>query len=197
MHPNPAFRSDDHESMLAFVADMAFAHIVVTGEHGPMVVHAPVTRAGGTLSFHVARANRAIGALDGARVLASVTGAHGYVSPNWYASRTNQVPTWNYVAVEAEGVAHRLSDAALTEHLDALAARFEPQVNPADPWTSAKIDEAVFARMRGAIVGFAFAVDALRGTTKLSQNKPELDRAGAIAGLIASGNAALAAEMAR
>lgn len=195
MHPNRAFRNDDREAMLAFVAARGFAHLAVVAADAPMMVHAPVTVAGDTLSFHIARANRIAPHLDGARVVASVAGADGYVSPNWYASPANQVPTWNYVAVEAEGVAHRLDDAALTEQLDALAAAFEPRVNPARAWTRDKMDTGVFDRMRAAIVGFAFTVDALRGTTKLSQNKPELDRAGAIAGLIASGNHALAAAM--
>lgn len=197
MHPNPAFRSDDRETMLAFVSDIAFAHIVVAGADGPMVMHAPVTREGDTVSFHVARANRAADLIDGARVLASVTGVHGYISPGWYASTTNQVPTWNYVTVEAEGVARRLDDAALTAQLDALAAKFEPRVNPANPWTSAKTDSDVLATMRRAIVGYSFEIDALRGTAKLSQNKPALDHAGVVAGLIASGNVALAAEMVR
>ena len=124
-----------------------------------------------------------------------MVGAHGYISPNWYAAPGNQVPTWNYMAVEAEGIAQMVDDTALTAHLDALAAAFEPRVNPAAPWTRDKMDDAVFVRMRAAIVGFRVPVDTLRGTTKLSQNKSAADRIGIDAGLMASGNPALAAAM--
>lgn len=192
MHPNPRFRIEDREAMLAWVAAIGFAHIMVAGEEGPMVVHAPVTRDGDRLSFHVARANRVTPHLDGARALVSVAGADGYISPNWYVNPTNQVPTWDYLAIEAEGVVYKLDDAALTTQLDALAAQFEPVINPAAPWTRDKMDQDKFVAMRRAIVGFELQVVAVRGTIKLSQNKSGRDREGVIAGLKRAGNAALA-----
>lgn len=157
-----------------------------------MVVHAPVTRHGGALRFHVARANRIARHLDGTAVLLSLVEPHGYISPNWYERPGDQVPTWNYVAIEIDGVAAVIGEAALVEQLDALAAAHEPRVNPAAPWTRAKMDDAVFRRMLRGITGFAVTVGAVRATTKLSQNKGATDRAGVIAGLAAGGNVALA-----
>lgn len=196
MHPNPAFRLDDREAMLAFVAATGFAHLFVSTPDGPMVVHAPLTREGDRLRFHVARANRVAPHLAGAPLLASVAGPEGYVSPNWYARPGDQVPTWNYVAVEVEGIARELNEDELVAQLDALAAAHEPRVNPANPWTRGKMDDAVFRKMLRAIVGFEIAVDTVRGTRKLSQNKGEVDRAGVLAGLRAGGNGALAQAMA-
>ncbi|WP_380785183.1 FMN-binding negative transcriptional regulator [Sphingomonas sp. R86521] len=196
MHPNPAFRAENDIRSLEAAAAIGFAHIVVVTDQGPMVVHAPVTQAGSRLQFHVARGNRATAHLDGATVLVSVVGAHGYVSPNWYVDHTNQVPTWNYDAIEIDGVAHAIDDAALVEQLDALARFHEPRVNPDNPWSQDKMDETVFARMRGGIRGFEVAVTAIRGTTKLSQNKSPGDRIGIIAGLNACGNTDLAEAMA-
>jgi transcriptional regulator len=195
MHPNALFHRDDPDALLGFAAAIGFAHIFVGTPAEPMVVHAPVTREGGVLSFHVAQANRITPHLDGARVLISVSGAQGYVSPIWYADRHNQVPTWNYVAVELEGVARRIDDAALAAQLEALAGYWEPRVNPAQPWTSDKVEEALLAGMRQGIVGFAVTIDRARGTTKLNQNKSEADRAGVIAGLVACGNHHLAEAM--
>jgi len=192
MHPNPAFRAEDDIRSIEEAAAIGFAHIFAATDDGPMVVHAPVTRAGGRLQFHVARANRATAHLDGATVLLSVVGAHGYVSPNWYVDHTNQVPTWNYVAVEIDGVARAIGDAALVEQLDALAQFHEPRVNPDNPWSQDKMDETVFARMRGGIRGFEVTVTAIRGTTKLGQNRSPADRAGIVAGLVACGNTDLA-----
>ena len=195
MHPDPAFR-DDAADALDRAAGAGFAHVFAATSAGPMVVHAPVTRHGGRLRFHVARANRIAPHLDGAAVLVSVTGPQGYVSPNWYATPGDQVPTWNYLAVEIDGNARAIDDAALVEQLDALAAVHEPRVNPARPWTRDKMDDAVFRRMLRGIVGFEVTVAAVRATTKLSQNKSAADRAAVAGGLRAGGNDALADAMA-
>ena len=56
----------------------------------------------GTLYGHVARANPHWQCLDGSvHALAVFSGPHAYVSPRWY--QREGVPTWNYVAVHAEG----------------------------------------------------------------------------------------------
>lgn len=195
MHPNPAFRVGDEAALLEAVAAIGFAHLFVSTPDGPMVVHAPLTRAGDTLRFHIARGNRATRYLSGATVLASIVGAHGYISPNWYAVPGDQVPTWNYTAIEIEGVVAPLAEADLIDQLDRLATAHEPRVNPAAPWTRAKMDDAIFRKMLRAILGFEITVTAIRGTTKLSQNKPDIDRDGVIAGLRASNNAPLADDM--
>ncbi len=162
-----------------------------------MVAHAPVTRHGDALRLHVARANRIAPHLDGATVLVSVAGPDGYISPNWYAASRDQVPTWNYLAIEIDGTARAVDEAALIDHLDTLAASHEPRVNPAAPWTRDKMDDTVFRRMLRGIVGFEVTVTAVRTTTKFSQNKSAADRAGAVAGLRAGGNDVLADAMAR
>ena len=195
MHPNPAFRPAGSTALLEQAAAIGFAHICVAAADGPMVVHAPVTRHGDALRFHVARANRIAPLLDGARLLVSVAGAQGYVSPSWYVRPGDQVPTWNYVAVEVDGTARMLDDAGLIEQLDALAARHEPRVSPDAPWSRDKMDAVALNMMMRAIVGFEVTVTAARGTIKLSQNKPGPDRAGVIAGLRRSGNLALAEAM--
>ena len=200
MHPNRAFRFADDAAMLDWAARRGFAHVFVATPDGPMVAHAPVVAAGdAAFRFHVARANRVARHLDGARVLLSVAGTDGYVSPSWYADSASpmQVPTWNYVAVEIEGIARRLDRAGLADQLDTLAAAHEPRVAPELPWTRAKTDPAYFEALLDAIVGFEVTVATMRGTTKLSQNKPAADLAGVLDGLARSGNAALAEQMRR
>lgn len=190
MHPNPAFRRPDDEAWLDFAQATGFAHIFVQGADGPAVIHAPVTRHGRGLRFHVARGNRARLMLHGARVLVSISGVQGYVSPNFYADHTNKVPTWNYLACEYEGMATALDTPGLIEQLDAMADQHEPRP---DPWTLTKVDPTVRDRMIAAIQGFEVQIDAIRGTAKLSQNKPA-DRDAAIAA-IAPRNPALAEAM--
>lgn len=196
MHPNRAFHVADDEEALALAHRIGLAHIFLTdGGGAPMVAHAPVVRVGPrTLRFHLARANRAVKHLDGARVLLSLVGAHGYVTPNWYEPPGDQVPTWNYVGVEIEGRARALEEPGLVEQLDQLAAQHEPGLSP-KPWTRDKMAPVRFAAMVKAITGFEVTVETVRSTIKLSQNKPDKDRAGVIAGLDAAGNHVLAAAM--
>lgn len=173
-----------------------FAHIFAATSAGHFVAHAPITAAGdGKLRFHLARANPLAAQLDGARVLLSIAGADGYITPNWYAHGGQSVPTWNYIAVEIDGHSRALDDAELTAQLDVLAATHEPRVAAEAPWTRAKMEEERFIMMRRAIIGFEVSVDAVRGTRKLSQNKSAEDRAGVIVGLARTGNAPLADAM--
>lgn len=196
MHPNPAFATLDADGALALAHRIGIAHIFLVDREGrPLVAHAPVVRSGPrALRFHLARGNRATRHLDGATVLLSLVGAHGYVTPNWYAAPADQVPTWNYVGVEVDGTARALGEDGLVAQLDALAAQHEPGLSPV-PWTRGKMASARFEAMLKAITGFEVTVAAVRATTKLSQNKPAPDRARVVAGLAATGNAALADAM--
>jgi transcriptional regulator len=188
MHPNRIFAWHDREAMLGFVADIAFATIVVDG---PMLVHAPVVVAGPErLRFHVSNGNRA--KLDGKRAIASLLGPDAYISPDWYADRTDQVPTWNYLAVEAEGPLRTLDEAELAALLDELSAAHEARLAPKPACTRGKMSPGRFEAMLKAITGYELTIEALRGTRKLGQNKPAADRLAAAAGLAPFGPAVAA-----
>jgi transcriptional regulator len=190
MHPNRAFEWQDREAMLAFVADVAFCTIAVDG---PFVVHAPViVDPPDRLRFHVANGNRAAKALKG-RAIISCLGPDAYISPDWYG-RADQVPTWNYVAVEAEGPLRQLDQHELTTLLDDLSAAHEARLAPKPAWTRGKMTPGRFKAMLNAITGFELTIEALRGTNKLGQHKSEAERQGAADGL-APHNPALAALM--
>lgn len=187
MHPDRRFAWDDRDAMLAFVRDVAFCTISV---QAPAVVHAPVVvHAADRIRFHVSRANRAVPALeegrDGAgpaRAVISCLGPDAYISPDWYGT-DDQVPTWNYLAVEAEGPLRRLDEAELTELLDALSAAHETRLAPKPEWTRDKMRPARFAAMLKAIIGFELRIESLRGTRKLGQHKKAEERKGAAEGL--------------
>ena len=145
---------------------------VLTILHAPTAAHAPVLLAAKSLRFHLSAANALCAILrDQPRALAVVTGPDAYISPDWYAA-ADQVPTWNYVSVEAEGpvrVMEREETAAL---LDDLAAHFEAALAPKAPWSRAKMTPARFDAMLSAIIGYEMRVERLAGISKLSQNKP-------------------------
>jgi transcriptional regulator len=195
MHPNPKFAWKDEAAMRAFVAETAFAQIVTVVDGKPASAQAPLTFGpDGSVRFHLSRANRLVTILDGAPVLASVVGAHAYISPDWYGT-ADQVPTWNYRLVEIEGVARRLDEPDLRDLLDRLSAAQEARLAPKPAWTSAKMAPARLDAMIRAIIGFAIETPRFGGATKMGQNKSDAEAAGAIAALRAIGNHALADEM--
>src|SRR3569623_967435 len=130
---------------------------------------------------------------DGARVLISIAGPDGYITPNWYVDGAASVPTWNYVSAEIDGTARATDEETLTDQLDRLAALHEPRVAPDRPWTRDKMPEDRFRAMLKAIIGFEVTIEEIRGTVKLSQNKNAAAVAGVLVGLRDTGNPDLAA----
>ena len=193
MHPNTVFRWEDRAAMRALVAEIGFGTLFAATPDGPRVAHMPVVWDGDDrLLFHLARGNALTRHLAGATALFTVLGPDGYVSPDWYRLDANQVPTWNYVAVELEGVVTPLDHDALVAQLDALAEQQEARLAPKPPWSRGKMEPAAFDAMLRGITGFALRIQAWRGTAKLNQNKPERARLAAADALAANGRPAIA-----
>ena len=172
--------------MLAFVADIGFAHLFAMTPEGPRVAHAPLlVMPSGRLRFHLAITNALTpylaGNPDGAMMLASIGGPGSYISPNWYAEPAGHVPTWNYRTAEIEGRVTALGRDELQALLDLSAATFEPRVG--QDWTMAKMDPARRDAMMRAITAFELVPDIIRTTDKASQNRNEVDARGVLAAL--------------
>jgi len=195
MHPNRLFEWQDRAEMRAFVAGESFAALFLATPEGPRVAHAPVVFLGEQrIGFHLARGNALTPHLDGARTLIVVQGPHGYVSPDYYGIE-DQVPTWNYLAVELEGVARQTDEAGLLGIIDALSHEHERRLSPKPIWMRDKMTPGLVDKMARAITGFTLNIDTWRGTRKLGQNKTEEVRHRAADGVEAAGNAELAALM--
>lgn len=197
MHPNPAFRQTPTARNLDFARARGFGTLCVNGVAGPVLAHVPflLSEDGSHADLHLARSNAVIaagvaGGVPGAAVLA-VTGADGYVSPDWYGVE-DQVPTWNYIAVHLRGTLTELPPEALEAHVNALSDMFEARLAPKPVWKSAKMTEGVMARMLRMIRPFRLQITQIDGTWKLNQNKTEEARAGVIRALDARGGAAAA-----
>lgn len=192
MHPNAAFRHDDRALLEALIDEVGFGMIFATTPDGPRVAHTPLLQTGdGAVQFHLARGNALTKHLDGMNVLALVNGPDGYVSPRWYADQ-EQVPTWNYVALELEGRVRRMDADGLLGLLEALSARQEARISSGTPWTMDKLPPDKLRGLLGAIIGFELEVQAWRPTFKLSQNKPADERTRVVAGLEGEGSPAIA-----
>lgn len=186
MHPAKAFHVEDRETLLAFVREHSFVTIAAAVGGRPFTAQAPVVvRELGevALDFHLSRANAlAPHLVQGFRAVALATGPHAYVSPDWYGT-DDQVPTWNYISVEAEGLVAPLSDDETLSLLDDLSAQEEARLLPKKPWTRDKMTPARFEGLIRGIVGCRMTVERLEGTFKLGQNKSAAERAGVVAAL--------------
>jgi transcriptional regulator len=195
MHPDPHFRWTDRAELRAFVAAYPFGMVFAATPEGPMVAHAPVLWLDDDrIGFHLSRRNRLAKHVGGARALFVANGPHGYVSPDWYGL-DDQVPTWNYIAVELEGTVETLESAELPPLIDALSERHEARLAPKPVWTRDKMGDGKFDAMLGAVTGYALRIDQWRGTRKLGQTKPAEARASAADGMELAGDTAIAALM--
>ncbi|MFN0191173.1 MAG: FMN-binding negative transcriptional regulator [Aestuariivirga sp.] len=139
----------------------------------------------GTLLTHLARANAQWRDADGQKVLVVFQGPQAYVSPSNYATKSETgkvVPTWNYVMVQARGVARVHADPAWLEaQINALTSAHEE--HRARAWAVSDAPRNfIESQMRG-IVGIEIEIDAIEGKWKVSQNRPEADRRGVAEGL--------------
>ena len=126
----------------------------------------------GILTGHLAKANPQHEDLDGQEVLVVLQGAHGYISPTWYAGPG--VPTWNYQAVHICGQAQCFSAPdELKDVVNGLTQQHEQDLP--EPWTPT-YDE----RMLHAIIGFRIHITSIEGKFKLNQNRSAADRQGVV-----------------
>ncbi|OYU69772.1 MAG: transcriptional regulator [Alphaproteobacteria bacterium PA2] len=187
MHPAPIFAVEAIGPILEHLKRHPLAAISAAPEGRIRVAHAPVLAReleGGTvLDFHLSRNNALAGHIEaGFEAVAVSMGPEAYVSPDWYAS-DDQVPTWNYMSVELEGVVAPLDEAGLVALLDDLSAQEEARLAPKPAWTRNKMSVGRFDAMLRGIVGARLAITRLEATFKLSQNKSADDRQGVIAAL--------------
>jgi transcriptional regulator len=200
MYQPPHFREDRIEIQRNLIRSHPLGLLVTAGPGGLMANPVPLLIYGegaerGVLRAHLARANPQWQELKAvAECLVVFQGPQEYVTPSWYATKRETgkvVPTWNYATVHAWGRPRVVEDAGwLRRQLDDLT-RLKEGVRLA-PW---HVDDAppefVVAQMKG-IVGVEIPIDRIEGKWKVSQNRPEADRAGVLAGLRAESAEAMA-----
>jgi transcriptional regulator len=187
MYTPPLFREDRDEVLRRFVLEHPLATLISADTDGLHATHVPMflDSEQGRLRAHMARANPHWRTLDGAAVLAVFTGPQHYISPSWYASLADHgrvVPTWNYVAVHVRGTARVLDDPeSILSHVAELTDRYEASVGEA--WRASDAPPGFIEATAKAIVAVDVEIASIEGKWKVSQNRTEEDRQGAIRGL--------------
>ena len=144
----------------------------------------------GTLRGHVARANPLWRSFSpDVEALAIFQGPNAYVSPSWYPTKEETgkvVPTWNYAVVHAYGALRIIDDRVwLREFVEQLTSRHEAERR--QPWKVSDAPVDFIEQQLAAIIGFEMPITRLQGKWKLSQNRPNADRAGVVEGLVEAG----------
>jgi len=192
MYTPTHFKQDDPTVLTQHIRDHAFGLLIDADNNGIEANHVPfhlITAEDGSpghLHCHVARNNPVWQRLrDGARVLVVFQGPDAYVSPSWYPSKAETgrvVPTWNYLAVHAEGSARIVEDPEwLKSHLHQLTDQQEAGRDAS--WSVDDAPAEYTDRLVQAIVGVEIRIEKLTGKLKASQNQSEQNRAGVKAGL--------------
>ena len=157
----------------------------------PLLSHIPflLVEDGNFIHAHLSRANPMLDILSEGeqRAVLCVSGPDGYISPDWYETDPGQVPTWNYVAVHLRGRLRLCPEGTLRGHLEALSAKFEQRLLPKPPWRIEKVPERQLQALMRAIRPVELEIEAVDGTWKLNQNKPDVTRLAAASHVEAEG----------
>ena len=145
----------------------------------------------GTLVGHVARANPVWKSFStDVESLVIFQGAETYITPSWYPSKHadgKAVPTWNYAVVHASGMPQAIRDRDwLLHHLEQLTDTQESR--QALPWKVSDAPADYIDQLVAGIVGIEIPIARVVGKWKVSQNRPEPDKLGVVAGLLGRGD---------
>lgn len=175
--------ADKHQ----FIEEFGFGVLISSADglsatHLPFILHADEGEQG-VLYAHCAKANTHWKSLQGQNVLVIFTGPHGYISPSWYNTKP-AVPTWNYTAVHAYGIATLLDPQQTLTTVDQFVEKYEPQLLVKRDIVTDQIKH----KLLSGIVGFKIVLTKLEGQLKLGQNRSKDDQTGIFNALNGSSN---------
>jgi transcriptional regulator len=176
--------SDDETA--AALAEAGFALLVTHGEADMMVTPLPMLydESRHSLIGHVARANPHWRATGGESV-AIFAGPQTYISPSFYATKAETgkvVPTWNYEVLNVYGRLAAHDDPEWVLGLVTMLTNHH-ESGRAKPWQVNDAPENYTRSQLKAIVGVELVISRIEGKSKMSQNQPERNRMGVVAGL--------------
>jgi len=175
-YPPKHYLENDPDRLYAVMDRYKLATLISGQQSGePIVTHVPLILdrsrgPKGVLFGHLDRANPHVDELEGRQILAIFQGPNAYISPKVYESE--QLPTWNFIAVHVWGKIRMLTDrtsivsglASICERADHRTGAY--RLDPNDPRIEALL---------GFIVAFEMEIEDLIGRCKLSQDRTKSD----------------------
>ena len=200
MRKTPHYTTTDDAEIRRLIRENPWATYVSSTSAGLVASHYPTLLeedpAGISIVTHFGRPDEELHEVGAHEMLVIVQGAHGYISPAWYAEG-DFIPTWNHVTAHLYGVPEILSDDENFAVLGKLVDHFEGRMpHP----VSLDQDEEYARRIAKGTVGLRLRVTRVDARLKLSQNKSDRVRATIVDALHGDGpyaQPALADEMTR
>jgi transcriptional regulator len=159
-----------------FIRRYNFATLVTVNNESPVVTYLPFIFDGskgeqGVLLAHMAKANPQWRGFEGGReVTVLFHGPHAYVSPRWYTFQEDNVPTWNYAAVQVHGIPSFVSDESSSFKI------LQELVRMHDPDWELTLSDKDRGAMLHEIVVFEIAITKIDAKFKLNQNRSVVDQ---------------------
>ncbi|MFC3114059.1 FMN-binding negative transcriptional regulator [Cellvibrio fontiphilus] len=185
-----AFREERLDILHELIKAYPLATLITNGPNGLMANLIPFSLVhdgkNGILQAHVARNNSQLDSIrEASEALVIFQGPQCYVTPSWYPSKAKdgkQVPTWNFVMVQARGKPTVIENTSwLLTQLNNLTSHLESSRD--HPWRVSDAPENYIAAQLKGLVGIEIPISTIEGKWKVSQNRSEIDRKGVIAGL--------------
>jgi len=190
------FAADDND-VRKLLDELGAADLVTNTDQGLLAtflpfLYDPDRGTNGALLGHVARNNDQWRRPVVGEALVIVRGPDAYISPSWYPSKAEHgrvVPTWNYLTAHVYGELVVHDDVVWLETLvRRLTERHE--AGSAQPWSVDDAPQRFIAGQLRAIVGVELVISRIEAKLKLSQNRPDADIDGVVAGLTGRGDQA-------
>lgn len=189
------FLEDRPEVIRQLIAKFPLATIAynvdneLVAEHIPLILD-PSCNPDIRLLGHVARGNSLWTVSPEDEILVVFQGPSLYVSPNWYATKSDGgkvVPTWNYVAVHGSCRLRAVPDPdRLLQIVTLMTSQME--ASQSQPWSVADAPPNYIERMIAAIVGIELEVIKWQGKWKVSQNQQKVNQASLVSELVSDGS---------
>ena len=184
-----SFKVENEDFINSIINEYSFATLVVTQDNIPHTTHIPLLydSTARKLKGHLAKINPVakLDLLQPYHCLVIFQGPNSYVSPTWYATKSEThkvVPTWNYITIHVTGTLNLISESDwLLSNLSQLTEKHESGLTP--PWNVSDAPKTYIDTLMKAIVGVEIAITDIKASFKLSQNKNEADFNGVLQGL--------------
>jgi transcriptional regulator len=191
----PAHFAADDAAVTDLLTRHGAADLITVTEQGLLAtmlpfIYDPGPGQQGALLGHLARNNDQWKTPVLGEALVIVRGPDAYISPSWYASKAEHgrvVPTWNYVTAHVYGRLVVHDDPGWVEDIVRRLTGKHEAASPR-PWAVDDAPPRYVAGQLRAIVGVELQISRIEAKAKLSQNRPEADVDGVIAGLRARGD---------
>ncbi|WP_020483890.1 FMN-binding negative transcriptional regulator [Methylomonas sp. MK1] len=184
------FQEEKPAELVGLIEQFPLATVIYQGDDGLTADHIPLlyeaTPSGlGKLMGHVAKNNPLWQVAPEQELLLVFQGPSTYISPNWYASKSEAgkvVPTWNYAVVHAHCTLNAIHDPAqvlriITELTD------KNEAAQGHPWRVTDAPAEFTKKLLGNIVGISLEIKRWQGKWKVSQNQTQQNRQSVIEGL--------------